>query len=96
MSEFGIRVAIGATTRNIVHLIVNRLTRTVVGGIAIGVLGSWPASAIISAFLYKTDPLAVPLLAGAALLVVLTALLAVLGPTHRAASVDPAVALRAQ
>jgi uncharacterized membrane protein YeaQ/YmgE (transglycosylase-associated protein family) len=96
MYEFGVRVAIGATTGNIVHLIVKRVTRTVVSGIAIGIVGSWMASTIVRAFLHKTDPLAVPLLAGAALLVALTAVLATLGPARRAALVDPAVAQRAQ
>ena len=51
-------------------------------------------SNLVDAFLYKTNPVALPLLGGATLIVVVTAILAAVGPTRRAACVDPAVILR--
>jgi predicted permease len=94
MREFGIRAAIGATRGGIVNLVARRLGRTVAWGIVLGLAGSWFASRVINAFLYKTDPLSAPLVGSAVLIVTLTAALAALGPTHRAASVDPAAVLR--
>jgi predicted permease len=92
--EFGIRLAIGATRAGIVNLVASHLGRTVTIGVGIGLAGSWLTSNLVDAFLYKTNPVAVPLLGGATLIVVVTAILAAVGPTRRAACVDPAVILR--
>ncbi|MEJ1971225.1 MAG: FtsX-like permease family protein [Lacunisphaera sp.] len=95
-SEIGVRLAIGAQTRDILRLIIGQGLHLVVLGAALGLAGALAASRLLSALLYETgatDPLSY--LAATAVLF-LAALLAIYLPARRATKVDPMVALRTE
>jgi predicted permease len=92
--EVGIRVALGATTRSVVRLIVGQTLRAVAAGVAIGSLAAFAASRLVAPYLFGVstrDP------------VTYAAIVAMLGvisvgaswlPARRAGRVAPAVVLR--
>ncbi len=92
--EIGIRMALGAKSRDVALAVLRRGMIPVLIGIGVGLAGAVAATRLIESFLYgvsATDPLtfvAVPLLLGA------IALLASFLPARRATKVDPMVALR--
>ena len=93
--EIGVRVALGAGRREIYGLVLrDGLVLTFVG-LAIGMAAAVPASRLLSAQLYGVtafDPATYASIAG---LLILTSGAATLLPAHRAAGVDPIIALRA-
>jgi predicted permease len=92
--EIGVRVALGASSGEVLRLIVGRSLRFVVGGAMIGVLGALGLTRLMSSILYEvtaTDPLTFSL-AVATLLGV--ALVASYLPARRATRIDPVRALR--
>jgi putative ABC transport system permease protein len=94
--EIGIRMALGAEPGKIMSMIVRHSLVLVIVGVAIGLLGAWAVTRIMSSLLYgvsTTDTLA---FAGPPLILMAVALLASYFPARRAARVDPTVALRGE
>ncbi|MEP6914439.1 MAG: ABC transporter permease [Acidobacteriota bacterium] len=94
LQEFGIRLALGATGRDIVRLVAGYGLRLAAAGITIGLAGAWLASSALAGLLYgvrATDPL---VFSGTAALLAAIALIACLVPTRRALRVSPIAALR--
>ena len=94
--EIGIRMALGATRRGTVSLVVRRALVPVLIGAGAGLLIASQASAVLTVQLYgvsPTDPLA---FAASGVLVIAGAAIAAWLPARRAASIDPLVALRAE
>jgi predicted permease len=92
--EIGVRVALGARSRDVLAMILNQGMRTIMIGIAIGLAGSLALTRTLSSLLFgvtATDPLT---FAAVIALLIGTALLACYIPARRAAKVDPMVALR--
>jgi predicted permease len=92
--EIGVRVALGASSGQVLQLIVGRSLRVALGGAAIGVAGALGLTRFLSSILYDvkpTDPLAFSL-AVATLLGV--AFVASYLPARRATRIDPVRALR--
>jgi len=92
--EMGIRLALGAEPVDLLGLVVGQGMRITFVGVAAGVAISLMLTRLLSSLLFgvrSTDPLA---FAGAALLLVATALLACYLPARRATRVDPIVVLR--
>jgi len=93
-NEIGVRLALGATPRNILLMIVKRGMGLTLLGISIGLAASFALTRLMTSLLFEVkavDPLTflfVPLLLAAA------ALLACSIPARRAMKVDPLVALR--
>ena len=94
--EIGIRMALGAQTRDVLRLVVNQGMRPVVIGLAIGILSAFALGRLITAQLYQVSAHNPALLGGATMLLATTALLACLLPARRAAMVDPVQALRTE
>ena len=94
--EIGVRMAFGATSRDVVREMVRDATWPVALGIAAGLGGAWAATRLISTFLFKTTPTDAPTFATAAGVLALAALIAVWIPARRAAHVDPVVSLRSE
>jgi predicted lysophospholipase L1 biosynthesis ABC-type transport system permease subunit len=92
--EIGVRMALGASPRRVLALVLRRAANLTVAGLAIGGAGIWYFSAAARAFLFRVDPLDARVIAAAVALMTATALAAALVPARRAASVDPLVALR--
>lgn len=93
-SEIGLRMAIGANSGDIARLIIGDSARLAAAGVAVGAIASLWSAKVISGMLYDVkwyDPVS---LGGAALLLLLVALLAAYMPSHRASHIDPLTALR--
>jgi putative ABC transport system permease protein len=92
--EIGIRMALGATRRNVLRLVMGQSVVTILIGTGMGVIGSILATRYLSSLLYgitPTDPLT---LASVLVLLIVVASLAIYIPARRATRVDPMVALR--
>ncbi|HEV7552383.1 MAG TPA: ABC transporter permease [Candidatus Angelobacter sp.] len=93
-AEIGLRIALGATPRSVMALIVGQGMRPIMVGIAIGMAGAVGLSHFVSSLLFNVKPVD-PLTYGAvALLVAVAALLSCYVPALRALRVDPVAALR--
>jgi ABC-type antimicrobial peptide transport system permease subunit len=95
-NEIGLRLALGAQTRDVLRLIVGESLRVILVGIAVGALGAFGTTRLIREMLFgvaPADPLTFTL---AALLMVTAAVVAALFPAYRALKTDPIVALRAE
>ncbi|MGH9144731.1 MAG: ABC transporter permease, partial [Vicinamibacterales bacterium] len=93
--EIGVRLAIGATPRDVVRLFVREGAGLTLVGVACGLAGAVAATRALSTLLFgvtTTDPITFSAVAGTLALV---ALLASYLPARRAARVDPMSALRA-
>jgi predicted permease len=92
--EFGIRFALGASTRAVLGLVVREAARLAGLGLLLGALGALGLTRVLESLVYgvsATDPVA---FAGVALLLLAVALLASLVPARRASRVDPMSVLR--
>jgi ABC-type antimicrobial peptide transport system permease subunit len=92
--EIGIRAALGASRRAVIHLVISNGLVPVVAGLAAGVVVAVGAAEALSGMLFGVtagDPLSIT--AGVATLAA-AALLANIVPTLRALRVDPIIALR--
>lgn len=95
-SEFGVRIALGATSGDIARLVLRQGARLVLIGIVSGLVGYLALSSIVGKLLYgiaATDPLT---LAVAPVVLALAATAACLLPVRRAVRVNPLEALRAE
>jgi putative ABC transport system permease protein len=94
--EIGVRMALGASRREILQLVMRRSLRLIVCGLAVGLVLALMASRALSHMLFHVGPWdPVSYLATIALLVIV-GLLATWLPARSACNVDPAVALRAE
>jgi len=92
--EFGIRLSLGAQPREVLGLIVKQGLRFALAGTAVGVALAVLLGRVLGSFLVNmsaTDPL---IFTGAAVFVILLALVAAAIPARKAMRVDPIVALR--
>jgi ABC-type antimicrobial peptide transport system permease subunit len=94
--EIGVRMALGAQTRDVLRLIVNQGMRPVVIGLAIGLVAAFALGRLLASQLFEVSAHNPALLGGATILLAATALFACLLPARRAARVDPVIALRAE
>jgi putative ABC transport system permease protein len=92
--EFGVRIALGATRRNILALVVSGASRVVGAGIFAGLAAAMATSRTISAFLFGVQPMDVATFGVVIGVMALAAATAAVVPAMRATRVDPAVALR--
>jgi predicted permease len=92
--EIGVRLALGATARNILHLILRVGARQVGAGLALGVAGALAASRLLQGALYEVKPFDPLIFLFVALAFAMIGALACLIPARRAAGVDPMTALR--
>jgi putative ABC transport system permease protein len=93
--ELGVRIALGATRRSVLAMVIFEGARMVLTGVAIGLATALMLTSRLATMLYDVGPRDVPVLAGAIGLLLLVALGASGIPARRATRVDPVVALRA-
>ncbi len=91
--EVGIRMALGAPRTNILRLVISSTAMMLGAGVVVGLGLSVALSRVVSSWAGGSprDPL---ILLAAAMVLVLVSAIACVAPAWRAASVDPAVALR--
>jgi predicted permease len=92
--EIGIRMALGAQTRDVLRLVVTGGMRLIVIGVGIGIAASLAVTHFLSSLLYGVKPTDLLTFVAVSLLLVAVALLACYIPSRRATKVDPMVALR--
>ena len=94
--EIGVRMALGATRKGIIGMVLRSATLLVAVGLLVGGVGAWYLSQTAKSFLFRmdvNDPRAFAAAIGA---LAFAALLASVIPARRAASVDPMIALRSE
>ena len=96
VTEIGIRRALGAQYANVVWLVLSRSLLLTTIGIAVGLAGAATATRALTEMLFGLTPLDPATFIGVAAVFAIVAIVATLIPAHRAAGVDPLVALRAE
>jgi putative ABC transport system permease protein len=92
--EIGVRMALGAQRSAVLRLVIAQGVRLTLAGVALGLIGSFAGARLLQGLLFGVgahDPLT---FAGVPILLALVAVIACYLPARRAASVDPAIALR--
>jgi putative ABC transport system permease protein len=92
--ELGVRIALGATTRNVLTLVVGQSLTTSVTGIGIGAVGAVLAARLARGLLYGVEPTDGATFIAVALLLLASCLTAAFIPARRATRIDPVAALR--
>jgi putative ABC transport system permease protein len=95
-SELGMRLVLGASPLDVLRLVVGDGLQLVAVGLLLGLVSGLVASRALESQLFGVKPWDPVALAGVAVSVVAVALAALAGPAWRAASVDPARALRSE
>ena len=94
--ELGIRMALGASTRDVVAMIVREGMLMAVIGVTAGAAGAYALAKMLAAVLYGVVPSDLISFASATGGVLLLAWFASYIPARRATAIDPAIALRAE
>jgi len=92
--EIGIRVALGATRRNVVGLVVGQGVAIAAAGAVLGIAGALVATKVLRSLLYDVAPSDPWTFAGVVALLAAAVILASWLPAHRAASIQPTEALK--
>jgi ABC-type antimicrobial peptide transport system permease subunit len=92
--EIGIRVALGAGRGMIAKMILRETGRLAAFGVSIGLAAACGVTRYIQSMLYGVTAIDYVTFAGAAALMIAVAAIAGYLPAHRAARIDPMVALR--
>jgi predicted permease len=94
--EIGVRVAVGATPRDVTTLVLGGASRFIAGGVAAGIAGAYASRALLRDVLFGVDASDPWTYVTVALLLAAVSLVASALPARRAARVDPVLALRTE
>jgi putative ABC transport system permease protein len=92
--EIGIRMALGARSRNVLLLMIGQGMTLVMIGVALGLIGAFAATRLIGSLLFGVTAADPVTFAVTSLLLLGVAALASYLPARRATKVDPLLALR--
>jgi putative ABC transport system permease protein len=95
-NEIGVRIALGAQSRDVLKLIVGQGLGLAVAGVVIGLLCAFLLTRTISGLLFGVGPMDPLTFMVISLLLLATAFVASLIPARRATKVDPLTALRSE
>ena len=94
--DFGVRRALGATSNDVMQLVVRDAVRVIAIGAGVGLILSALAGRMITSMLFGVQPLDLMTFGFVIAVLGVTAAISVAGPAWRAARIDPAVALRSR
>jgi putative ABC transport system permease protein len=94
--EMGVRMALGATRRDVLRLVLTRALRVVVAGLVVGLAGAAGVTRVLQTFLFGVTPTDPIVFTCVTLLLLAVGLLAAWLPARRATRIDPWAALRAE
>jgi putative ABC transport system permease protein len=94
--EFGLRMALGASQRSVLTLVVRQGLLMVVGGLVLGLAGAIAFSEVLAAYLYDTPPTDPSAYVAVAILFIAAGILACAAPAKRATTIDPLTSLKAE
>jgi len=92
--EIGIRLALGATPRHILRLMIGQGMKLTLIGVTIGVVGAIVVTRLMRSLLFAVAPTDLMTFGISSVVLIVIALLACFIPARRATKVDPLVALR--
>lgn len=93
-TEFGIRMALGATARDVVLMLLGQSLRPILLGVGLGIIGGYGLSRALNSLFFRiavADPSVFVLIAG---LMITAAITAAWAPARRVTRLDPQLALR--
>ncbi len=96
LPELGIRLALGASPRNVSWLLLRQAMARVVAGVAGGLVMAWWLARWLESLLFGVKPHDPATFIGVAGVLLIVSLAAVALPARRAMKIDPATALRAE
>jgi putative ABC transport system permease protein len=94
--DFGVRRALGATSSDVLRLVVGSAVRVIASGVVIGLILSAALGRLLATMLFGIEPLDPLTFAAVTIVLALTAGASIAGPAWRATRIDPAVALRSE
>ncbi len=94
--EIGVRMALGATRRDVLRLVLARALRIVLAGLIVGLFGAAGVTRVLRTFLFGVTPTDPLVFAAVTLLLLAVGLMAAWLPARRATRIDPWAALRTE
>jgi putative ABC transport system permease protein len=94
--EFGVRMALGASPRHVLRMVIGQAGALIGAGVAIGIGVSLALGSVLRKMLFEMSPRDPATMTAVAALLAAVALVASVVPARRATRVDPLVALRAE
>jgi len=94
--EIGVRIAIGATSRSIMLLVLGQAAALVAAGVGAGLLAAAASTTVVRALLFETTPTDPATFVIVPLVLAAVAAIASVAPAYRATRTDPIVAIRAE
>jgi putative ABC transport system permease protein len=94
--EIGVRLALGATSSDILRLVLGKGMALALGGVGLGVIGALALTRVVSSLLYGVGAADPATFAAAATVLIAVAFAACSLPARRAMRVDPTVAIRSE
>ena len=94
--EMGIRMALGAASRDVIALVVRQGAGQLGIGLGIGLVLAFGVTRVVALLMYQVDPQDPMVFGGVVSLIVLVGMAASYFPARRATSVNPVQALRAE
>lgn len=91
--DFGIRRTLGATTRDLLQLVIRNAARMIAIGVVLGLGLSALAGRLLTSMLFGVSPLDPMTFVLVASILAITGIVSIAGPAWRAARIDPVVAL---
>jgi putative ABC transport system permease protein len=94
--EIGVRMALGATSRSVLRMVLGESAAVTAVGVLLGIGGAIACARLLRGLLFGVSAIDATVLASVAALLALVALVASLAPAKRASRVDPLRAIRAE
>ena len=94
--EIGVRMALGATSRGVLRMVLGESAAVTAVGVLLGIAGALASERLMRGLLFGVSAIDVTVLSAVAALLAVVAIVAALGPARRASRVDPLRAIRAE
>jgi putative ABC transport system permease protein len=92
--EIGVRMALGATSRNVLGMVIGRGAKQLAAGLLLGLAAAYPGARLMQKILTRVSPTDPPVFGAVSLVLIAVGLFACWLPARRAAALDPVKAIR--